>query len=153
MADFVKFLSISRPCSCVNGPLTWDNWKTFSTENKEGDKKFNSKNAEDEWKAEKNIFFLPIFFIPSLSPGSPRVGKCGFLREKNIKMQISLYTDIVLFFFSFFSKHRRVRERSSFYLLSARSTDFEEKIGGLWKGWMQIAKNIWGRVLEEWYGV
>ena len=90
----------------------------------------------------KNIFFLPIFFIPSLSPGSPRVGKCGFLRKKNIKMQISLYTDIVLFFFSFFSKHRRVRERSSFYLLSARSTDFEEKIEGLGTGWMQFAKKI-----------
>ena len=79
----------------------------------------------------KNIFFLPISFIPSLSPGSPRVGKCGFLRKKNIKIQISLYTDTVLFFFSFFSKHRRVRERGCFYFLSARSTDFKEKIEGL----------------------
>ena len=150
MADFFKFLSITRPCSCVNGPLTWDNWKTFSIANKEGDKKFKSKNAEDEWKAEKISFST---FIPSLSPGSPRVAKCGFLRKKNIKIQPSLYTDNFLFFFSFISKHRRVRERSSFYLLSARSTDFEEKIEGLGTGWMQCAKKIWGRVLEEWYGV
>ena len=69
----------------------------------------------------KNIFFLPISFIPSLSPGSPRVGKCGFLRKKNIKIQISLYTDTVLFFFSFFSKHRRVRERGSFYFFYPRA--------------------------------
>ena len=65
----------------------------------------------------KNVFFLPIPFIPSLSPGSPRVGKCGLLRKKKIKIQPSLYTDIVLFFFSFISKHRREREARARQLL------------------------------------
>ena len=63
----------------------------------------------------------------------------------------SLYTDVVLFLFSFFSKHRRARQQSKrartfptttplrwrsinplrFIFYHPRSTDFEEKIDGL----------------------
>ena len=44
----------------------------------------------------------------------------------------SLYTDVVLFFFSFFSVNK---SPAVFIFYHVRSTDFEEKMEGLWTGY------------------
>ena len=90
-----------------------------------------------------------------------RTLKCnGFKSEPNPinssnRKQYSLYTDLVIFFFSFFSKTSaspRERKINKYFLLSppqplppcaggffnhARLTNFEEKIEGLWTGYKQ----------------
>ena len=60
-----------------------------------------------------------------------------------MQTSISLYIDVVFFFFSFISKtsareasmrERAVNKTLRFIFYHARSTDFEEKMEGLWTG-------------------
>ena len=62
----------------------------------------------------------------------------------------SLYTDVVLFFFSFFSPLPHTyplalavnKSTAVFIFYHARSMDFEEKIEGLWSGYSNGNENV-----------
>ena len=56
---------------------------------------------------------------------------------KDCKFQFSRYTDVVLFFFSFFSSCAGGPWKipsGSYFFYHERLTDLEEKIEGLWTG-------------------
>ena len=59
----------------------------------------------------------------------------------------SLYTDVVLFFFRSFQKHRRARERVNNYPCS---TNFEGKIESLWVGYFRRVLMNWSCFCSFW---
>ena len=54
-------------------------------------------------------------------------------------LQCSLYTDVALFFFPFFSKTSASEAINPLWFIfyHPRSTNFEEKMEGLWTGYLQ----------------
>ena len=95
------------------------------------------------------ILFKPLYHGHFLLPHGGRCGEvqlcCMSVDDRTISnsshrlllniWRYSLYTDVVLSFFSFFWKTLASARARRFISYHTRSTDFEEKIEGLWTGY------------------